>query len=337
MAEGAKTFWQSYVDTLPAGHPHRRSRHDAFSFGDTPALADALGALVKSGKKRATTSLPVEFTSLGDPLPVVGDLGIVLSGGGVPIAIIEMIEVRHVPFRDVDAKFAADEGEGDGSLAGWRDAHRAYFARVAARAGLRFDETTMVICQRFRLVWTGEVAHDGKAWSNAAEDRVELVDADSSWAMQFKTEASALLSVLPPVKGMRLEHFGSTAIPNLRAKPIIDILVIHPEPALWPGLIEPLTAAGYAYWSGNPRKDRMFFVKGMPPHGARRTHHVHIRIPADAEAELAFRDLLRAAPALARRYQLLKEELAARFPNDRDAYTEGKKEFVANALRRISA
>ena len=145
-----------------------------------------------------------------------------------------------------------------------------------------------------------------------------------------------MLSVLPLANGMRLEHFGSTAVPNLRAKPVIDILVIHPEPALWPALVGPITSAGYAYWSENPRKDRMFFVKGMPPFGARRTHHVHVRLPRDAEAELVFRDLLRAHPALVRRYEMLKLDLAARFPGNRDAYTAGKTEFVASALGHLS-
>jgi GrpB-like predicted nucleotidyltransferase (UPF0157 family) len=74
----------------------------------------------------------------------------------------------------------------------------------------------------------------------------------------------------------------------------------------------------------------------MPPHGTRRTHHVHVRLPRDAEAELVFRDLLRADPALVRRYEMLKLGLAARFPGDRDTYTEGKTEFVANALGHLS-
>jgi len=323
MNEVAADFWQRYLGTLASGHSHRRAKPDAFAFGDTPSLADELGALIRAGRKRATASLAVEFTSAGDALPAVGDVGIVLSGAGAPMAIIELTEVRHLPFRDVDAKFAADEGEGDGTLASWRDAHRAYFGRVAARAGVSFDETTMVICQRFRVVWTGG-------------DRVVLVDPDPLWTTQYKTEVDVLLSVLPQVEGLRFEHFGSTAIPGLRAKPIIDILAIHPQPALWPDLIAPLTAAGYAYWSANPRKDRMFFVKGMPPYGTRRTHHVHVRLPRDAEAELAFRDLLRADTALARRYQGLKEDLAARFPSDRDAYTEGKTEFVAKALGQLA-
>ena len=156
MTEAAASFWRRYVGTLPDDHPHRNIQPDAFAFGDSPALADELGALVQAGRKRATASLPVEFTSEGLPLPAAGDVSIVLLGNGAPVAIIELVEVRHVPFQAVDAAFAADEGEGDGSLAWWQAAHREYFGRVCARLGGQFDETTPVICQRFRLVFRGE-------------------------------------------------------------------------------------------------------------------------------------------------------------------------------------
>ena len=115
-----------------------------------------MAALVQVGRKRATASLPVEFTSLGLPLPAAGDVSIVTRADGIPVAIIELVEVRHVPFQAVDAAFAADEGEGDGTLAWWQAAHRMYFSRVSARLGDKFDETTPVICQRFRLVWSGD-------------------------------------------------------------------------------------------------------------------------------------------------------------------------------------
>lgn len=153
MEPAAEKFWQRYLDTLPAGHPHRRSKPDAFSFGDSPVLANELGELVRAGKKRATASLPVEFTSQGIPLPAVGDLGIVLLGDGKPVALIELTSVRHLAFQAVDAAFAAEEGEGDGSLAWWQTAHRGYFGRIAARNGAQFDEATLVICQKFRLLW----------------------------------------------------------------------------------------------------------------------------------------------------------------------------------------
>lgn len=155
MTEAAAAFWQAYLRGLPVRHPHRSATPDAFAFGDTPALADELGALVREGRKRATASLAGEFTSLGQPLPRVGDLSIVTLADGAPSTIIELVEVRHVSFKSVDAAFAADEGEGDGSLASWREAHRQYFGRVANRLGVAFDEATAVICQRFRVIWGG--------------------------------------------------------------------------------------------------------------------------------------------------------------------------------------
>jgi uncharacterized protein YhfF len=153
LSEIVEAFWKRYLATLPVEHPHRRARPDAFAFGDSAALADELAALVQAGRKRATASLPVEFTSEGLPLPRAGDVSIVTRADGTPVAIIELTEARTVPFDTVDADFVADEGEGDGTLAWWQAAHRRYFGRVCARLGGMFAETTPVICQRFRLVW----------------------------------------------------------------------------------------------------------------------------------------------------------------------------------------
>jgi uncharacterized protein YhfF len=146
-------FWNRYLDTLPAGHPHRRATPDVFSFGDSAALADELAALVAQGRKRATTSLPAEYSSEGLPLPVAGDVSIVTRSNAVPAAVIEFVEVRLMPYQAVDAAYAAIEGEGDGSLAHWQAAHRAYFRRVCESLGGRFEETTPVLCQQFRVVW----------------------------------------------------------------------------------------------------------------------------------------------------------------------------------------
>ena len=150
------SFWQRYLDSLPAAHPHRDAQPDAFAFGDTAALADELASLVLAGMKRATASLAVEFTSVGDPLPVAGSLSMILRGDKAPVAIIERTEVREVPFREVDQAFASREGEGDGTLAWWQEAHRAYFARVCRSHGKVFDENTPVICQSFRVLWSRE-------------------------------------------------------------------------------------------------------------------------------------------------------------------------------------
>ena len=153
MTDAVAVFWKRYLNTLPADHPHRGIAASVFSFGDSPALADELAALVVSGRKRATTSLPIEFTSDGERLPGAGDVGIVTRADGHPVAVIELVEVRLVPFQAVDATFAAIEGEGDGSLSWWRAAHRSYFRRVCMRLGGQFEETTPVLCQQFRRAW----------------------------------------------------------------------------------------------------------------------------------------------------------------------------------------
>lgn len=145
--------WYAYLSRLPQDHPHRSAKPDAFGFGGEPALADELAELVLAGRKRATTSLAVEFSSLNEPLPTVGCLSIIVRGNGIPVAIIERTQVTTLPFEAVDGSFAAIEGEGDGSLTYWREAHIEYFTGVTARLGGHFDARTPVICQVFRVVW----------------------------------------------------------------------------------------------------------------------------------------------------------------------------------------
>ncbi len=146
-----ESVWNDYLRTLPPMHAHRRIKLDEFAFGDSESLANELADLVVAGKKRATASLGIEFTSLHESLPQPGDVSIILRGDGTPVAIIERTDVKHVPFELVDENFAAIEG--DGSLAYWRAAHTEYFASVCRRLGCTFTGATPVICQTFRVLW----------------------------------------------------------------------------------------------------------------------------------------------------------------------------------------
>jgi GrpB-like predicted nucleotidyltransferase (UPF0157 family) len=150
--------------------------------------------------------------------------------------------------------------------------------------------------------------------------------------------AGQLRGVLDPAQVIGIEHFGSTAVPGLAAKPIIDILIAVASLAVAKAtMVDPITSLGYLYWAENPKSDRMFFVKGMPPHGARRTHHVHITELGGemCRRRLAFRDHLRAHPDEARRYEALKYELADRFANDRERYTDEKTEYLESVYSKI--
>jgi uncharacterized protein YhfF len=115
---------------------------ETFSFGDSPALADELAALVLAGIKTATCWAAVDGLRT-EP----GKLMVMLDGNGRPLAIIETVELTLRRFDEVDAPFAYDEGEDDRTLNSWREGHRRYFTRSG-----QFSPNMMVYCERFRIV-----------------------------------------------------------------------------------------------------------------------------------------------------------------------------------------
>jgi uncharacterized protein YhfF len=131
-------------DAVPEQYRSLRS----FVFGDSPKLADELLELVLEGVKTATCSTEDEPNT-----STPGERWIVRDGRGTPRCVIETLEVSYRRYSEVDAAFAHDEGEGDRSLAFWRDAHRRYFGRQG-----KFSEDMMLMCERFRLVETFEPA-----------------------------------------------------------------------------------------------------------------------------------------------------------------------------------
>jgi GrpB-like predicted nucleotidyltransferase (UPF0157 family) len=170
-------------------------------------------------------------------------------------------------------------------------------------------------------------------------DDIEIVAYDPAWPSLFEQEAIRLRAALKGEAISGLEHFGSTAIPRLAAKPIIDILIAVPSiktaRAVFPAR---LTSLAYVFWPDNPKTDRLFFVKGMPPYGERRTHHVHVTEPeGELWQRLVFRDYLRAHPDEAERYEALKQRLAVEHRMDREAYTAAKSDYVANVVRKARA
>lgn len=153
-SDAIKDFWRAYVDSLPDGTSYPDS-YEAWGFGNTPAMADELGALVKQGIKTATASLVWGYEAEGEAIPKPGDFSVILDGKGAPMCIIETTEIRVLPFNEVDPEFAYDEGEGDRSLAYWREVHWRFFLAECASIGCEPTETMPVVCERFRLVYGG--------------------------------------------------------------------------------------------------------------------------------------------------------------------------------------
>ncbi|MCS7040039.1 MAG: GrpB family protein [Caldilineales bacterium] len=159
-------------------------------------------------------------------------------------------------------------------------------------------------------------------------NRVRLAHYDPRWAVAFAAEAARLREALGPY-ALAIEHIGSTAIPGIPAKPILDIGVAvqrFEEAAACVPLLERL---GYEYLGENGIPRRHFLRRGHPT-----THHLHITEIGSRQWEehLLFRDYLRSHPDEAQRYAALKRELAQRHPNDRDAYLEGKAAFITAVL-----
>lgn len=172
----------------------------------------------------------------------------------------------------------------------------------------------------------------------ALHERVEIVPYDRAWPALFAEEAARLRTVLPADLIGRIEHFGSTAVPGLAAKPIIDMLVeVRSMEAVAQSIAPILKCEGYEYFwrdrePGLPGIDYAWFIRRDA--AGRRTHHIHCLEHGSSEWErLLFRDYLRAHPEAAREYGELKRRIAAEHPDDRVAYAKAKTDFIAAAMR----
>jgi len=164
---------------------------------------------------------------------------------------------------------------------------------------------------------------------------VALVPYDSRWREMFESERLHLLSCLPTGLVNRIEHFGSTAVPGLMAKPIVDILVevtnLDQTRVKIPHILE---EQGYDYfwrptWGDDTPPFYAWFIKR--DEDGNRTHHIHM-VEADFEHwdRLLFRDYLIEHPDVAREYGELKEKLLKIYGHDREAYTVAKTEFIVS-------
>jgi GrpB-like predicted nucleotidyltransferase (UPF0157 family) len=157
---------------------------------------------------------------------------------------------------------------------------------------------------------------------SGSSDRVELVEHDPTWAELFESEKGRISAIFDG-RVVGIEHIGSTSVPELCAKPIVDVLVGLRELELSEQEIEAMRALGYEYLGEYGLSGRLFFRK-QPL-----THHVHVVAHGGDhwQRQLTFRDALRSDPEERRRYDAFKRKLAAE-GHSRDAYTELKTPFI---------
>lgn len=179
--------------------------------------------------------------------------------------------------------------------------------------------------------------HDRRSWPAWATEEVRLVDPDPRWRDLAAAFAAELDDELAGAAVGVVEHVGSTAVPGVPAKPVVDLAVRVPDP---PGWCEAhvTVLATRSWFLVTPELDapteRRLFVRTDDTR-ARRLAHLHVLWPDGPRfaAFLAFRDRLRADPGLTAEYVALKRAAAARHRGDREAYTESKAAFVARVLR----
>jgi GrpB-like predicted nucleotidyltransferase (UPF0157 family) len=154
--------------------------------------------------------------------------------------------------------------------------------------------------------------------------RIVIVEYDPRWPAFYEEERARIAAALGDML-TSVEHIGSTAVPRLSAKPLIDILVTVDHLGSPDRYVEPLRGLGYTFFPVLGNAGRYAFGTGIP-----HTHHIHVVQHGSEEhlLPLAFRDYLRTHPAAARQYEALKRDLAARFHDDRQAYNAAKTAFI---------
>lgn len=140
-------YWEKFVQLFPS---YKGKTYEAWSFG---VDEDTLAELVKQGEKTATTSGYETYQVDCEPLPQVGDVSVILNKKGEPQCVIETTHVYQTTFNAVSEHHAYLEGEGDKSLAYWRKAHIDFFKPYYASLGLAFNESTIVVCEEFKVLY----------------------------------------------------------------------------------------------------------------------------------------------------------------------------------------
>lgn len=175
--------------------------------------------------------------------------------------------------------------------------------------------------------------HDPSTWPVWATEKIQIVDSDPMWEEKGRKEEVLLLKHLARFGVTEVEHYGSTAIPNLPAKPIIDLMAKIDSFQL---INEISSALAQHNWKYVPpeldgRSWQRFFVKVF---NEKRVAHLHLMLQSEKrwEEQLLFRDKLRTNQNLVAEYARLKKELAKKYGDDRETYTKKKTEFIRFVL-----
>jgi GrpB-like predicted nucleotidyltransferase (UPF0157 family) len=196
------------------------------------------------------------------------------------------------------------------------------FAVEGPRVGLWLDTSAMTPAETVDAIL---------ASTSSTPEPLVISEYDSSWPERFQSLATPLLAAVAEIGG-QVEHVGSTSVPGLAAKSIIDIDVVVPTAATVGEAIERLRELGYTYQGdkGIAGREAFLWPAGAEP------HHVYVVVAGSEPhtAHIQFREQLRHDPDAVADYEALKRELAVRYQHDRLGYTEAKTDFIVSLLKR---
>ena len=160
---------------------------------------------------------------------------------------------------------------------------------------------------------------------------VDVSDPNPEWASEYEVIAAQIRRATNGIE-LELEHIGSTSVPNLVAKPVIDVGILLPDELQFNELVAALSSINLIYRGEKGAVGGRMFVRESAPEF--RTHHIHVYFKGAPEWDryLIFRDNLRANATLREEYSALKRKLAVQYRDDRIAYTDAKFEFVNRVL-----
>lgn len=144
----AQQMWEMFVKQNPCA---AQNEYSAWCYGDAP---DELAELTRKGIKTATASAYPIYELEGEPLPMAGEYSVILNSEESAVCIIRTDRVYVVPFWNITEEQAYREGEGDRSLAYWREVHRRFFSKELSDVGMVFSEDMEVVCEEFQVVFT---------------------------------------------------------------------------------------------------------------------------------------------------------------------------------------
>jgi uncharacterized protein YhfF len=151
-SEAAKEYWQNFCRENQ--NVNVNEDYQVWFFGDSQEMSVKLADFVIFGTKRATASLSLINKLQPENAPIMNGYSVVTDFAGKPLCIIQTTEIREIPFLEVDFEFAEAEGEGFTNIEDWRKGHGDYFTKECKEAGFEFNETMLVCCETFKLIYT---------------------------------------------------------------------------------------------------------------------------------------------------------------------------------------